>query len=192
MAPHPRRMAMAVAAQAVLRYQCKLRVALRHIQEHARLLAHVLDLHANRATPPHSSATRSPARASPRTPQGSRTRNTRPSVAGSPQSRSPSKRGPAATSGPTSLGPTSKFKLHFAGRVYRPLASASPKEARDMYTKEGNWIGQPDERSKENEELIDCPCGSQSGSDSPPAPILAVLTAFCFSLGLPLQSMTRR
>ena len=45
-----------------------------------------------------------------------------------------------------------KFKLHFAGRVYRPLDYASPKEARKMYTTDGDWLGQPDEMVDHDQE----------------------------------------
>lgn len=60
-------------------------------------------------------------------------------------SKSPtSKRNRSKKSGSSSI-PADKFKLHFAGRVYRPLDYASPKKARKMYTTSGNWLGRPDE-----------------------------------------------
>lgn len=60
-----------------------------------------------------------------------------------------------------------KFKLHFAGRVYRPLEYyASSQEARSSYTTKGDWLGQPDERVEDKDAVIDCPCGDNSESES--------------------------
>ena len=156
-----------------------------------------------RSSPTGRPATTRIGAGSPRTtPKGARSKSTiKPSATGSPQQRSPSKRTPttAAVSEAPSAGSTSKFRLHFAGRVYRPLDETSPKEARDMYTREGNWLGQPDERSKDDDDaLIDCPCGSQSGSSLSPPRLwtrrrLRTPLTICYCRYSPLpQSTTRR
>lgn len=58
---------------------------------------------------------------------------------------SPKQRRPHSCSNTSTGIPADKFKLHFAGRVYRPFEYTSPKKARKMYTTSGDWLGQPDE-----------------------------------------------